>query len=185
MSSILFPDILLIRPHISIADRVLVAGGPLSYTFYLFYPFLSLMGLEPTISSRAVRARRIPSLGGYSETRGGIVLLIGCFSGMVFGGIHCLGWNYLDEQASSWRITSLAILCAPVSILLSYGYGVSRSHCKYLPSMEGPFRTTIGICSAIYITARIGIIVLMLLSLRWLPAGVYQTVAWTKFIPHY
>jgi hypothetical protein len=36
----------------------------------------------------------------------------------------------------------------------------------------------------IYIAARAVLIVLMLLSFLSLPPGVYDTVAWTDFIPH-
>jgi hypothetical protein len=129
MSSVLSPNIHLIRLHSSTADTVLAAGGLCSYTFYLFYPFLSLMGLEPIISPRAVHSRRVPSLGGYAETRGGIILLIGCFSGMLFGGIYCLGWS---QGVITWREASLAILFAPASIFLSYGYGTLSDHWKFL-----------------------------------------------------
>jgi hypothetical protein len=50
---------------------------------------MSLMGVAPVISPGVVRSHRVPSLGGYTRTRGGIILLVGCFSGMVFGAIHC------------------------------------------------------------------------------------------------
>jgi hypothetical protein len=36
----------------------------------------------------------------------------------------------------------------------------------------------------IYTFARTTLIVLMMLSLRSLPPGAYDTVAWNKFIPH-
>ncbi|KAG2114963.1 hypothetical protein BD769DRAFT_1488350 [Suillus cothurnatus] len=46
-------------------------------------------------------------------------------------------------------------------------------------------RLVMSICFIlIYILARISIIVLTLLSLRSLPPGAYDTVAWTKFITH-
>jgi hypothetical protein len=40
------------------------------------------------------------------------------------------------------------------------------------------------IASFIYILARVTLIVLTMLSLRSLPTGIYDTVAWTMFIPH-
>ncbi|OAX39393.1 hypothetical protein K503DRAFT_799686 [Rhizopogon vinicolor AM-OR11-026] len=64
------------------ADAKLVAPDQ-SYVYYLIYPFLSLTGYESIISPRAVQSLRVPSLGGYYvETHNGVVLLIGCFSGM-------------------------------------------------------------------------------------------------------
>jgi len=183
MSSVLSPNIFLIGLHSSTAETVLAAGGFCrSSTLYLFYPFLSLMGLATIISPSAVHSRRVPSLGGYAETRGGIVLLVGCFSGMLFGGIHCLGW-FQGERL--WPEASLAILFAPVSIFLSYCYGALSDHWKFLPSIDSFFGIMVAISSAIYITARIGLIVLMLMNLRSLPAGAYDTVTWTSFIPHY
>ena len=187
MSSVLSSNIFLIRLHSSTADRALAAGGfGRSCTEYLFHPLLSLMGVEATVSPRAVHSRRVPSLGGYAKTRRRvIILLIGCFSGMLFGGIHCLGWF---QGEIIWRGASLATLFAPVSISLCYGYAVLSDHWKFLPSTDIVFIIMAVISSAaaaIYITARIGLIVLMLMSLRSLPAGVYDTVAWTSFIPHY
>ena len=144
------------------------------------------------ISPRAVHSRRVPSLGGYARTHGGIILLIGCCSGMVFGGIHCAGWHFsfhCHAEQTLWRAASLAILCAPVSIILSYIYEVSSAGLRYLPStvhrkIQILLETATWICSFLYIAARITLIVLMLMSLRSLPPGVYDTVAWTKFIPH-
>jgi hypothetical protein len=72
-----------------------LVGG---YLDRLIYPFTSLMGIGASVSSHAVRFRRVPSLGGYNnDLYATNVRLIGCFSGMVFGTIHCLGWNYLFQ----------------------------------------------------------------------------------------
>ncbi|KAG1781120.1 hypothetical protein EV702DRAFT_644763 [Suillus placidus] len=154
---------------------------------YLVYPFLSLMGIIVRISPRAARSRRVPSLGGYKQTwnrphASEIVLLTGCFSGMVFGGIHCLGWNYFFHRHTEdilWRTTSLGVICAPVVISLD-----TLSYMRYWKNLK-IFGLPLGlIASLIYITARVTLIVLMILSLRSLPTGVYDTVAWTRFIPH-
>ncbi|KAG1730955.1 uncharacterized protein EDB91DRAFT_1155747 [Suillus paluster] len=40
------------------------------------------------------------------------------------------------------------------------------------------------IISLMYIPARVTLVVLMMLSLRSLPPGAYDTIAWTKFVPH-
>lgn len=161
---------------------------------HIFYPFVCLMGIVARPSPRAARHRRAPSLGGYKAyefdhiggllTRyrvGKIILLIGCFSGMMFGGIHCLGWNYFftATQSTLWRASSLLVICAPVVILFD---ALSLMH------RRRPLTTIFGlpgqIAALIYITARITLIVLIILSLQSLPTGVYDTVAWTAFIPH-
>jgi hypothetical protein len=190
-SLVFLPRILLTRLYCSKADAELVAGDLFSYFYYLIYPFLSLMTFQ-IISPRAVHSHRVPSLGGYARTHGGTILLIGCGSGMVFGGIHCAGWNFFFQKHAEqmlWRAASVVILCAPLSIFLSYVYEVSSLGRQYLPStvdtkVQVALETATWICSFLYIAARITLIVLMLLSLGSLPPGVYDTVSWTRFIPH-
>ncbi|KAG2109821.1 hypothetical protein DEU56DRAFT_749915 [Suillus clintonianus] len=176
----------LTRLHSSEADDTLVQQFGMSFA-YIMHPFISLMGVASFISPSAARSRRVPSLGGYDgEYHGWIVLLFGCFSGMVFGGIHYLGWNYLFQRHAEhmlWRAASLGIACAPVLLFLAIGCriwigppGNIGQVIMMLVTIISPF---------IYIVARIIIIVLMMLSLRSLPLGVYDTVAWTTFIPHF
>jgi hypothetical protein len=138
------------------------------------------MSSKILISPWAAHSRRVPSLGGYTNTSGRTIIYIGYISGMVFGAIHCTGWNNLFQGHIIWRAASLAILCIPVYFLLVISY------CRVFPNIyfEYFIDTTITISVATYIVARIGLIVLMLLSLRSLPPGAYDTVAWTKFIPH-
>jgi len=159
------------RPHTD-----LNAGGGWYYFAKLFYPFMSLMGLDSLVSPGAVRSRRVPSLAGYIETRNGTILLIGCLSGMVFGGIHCAAWNFLFQRHAEqvlWRAASLVILCSPISFLISYMF-----------EWNGWLVVVVILASFAYIAARLTLIVLILLSLQSLPPGVYDTVAWTRFIPH-
>ncbi|KAG1848949.1 hypothetical protein DFJ58DRAFT_704894 [Suillus subalutaceus] len=158
---------------------------------HILYPFVCLMGISATPSPRAARSRRAPSLGGYKDGLSGvltgyrvgkIILLIGCFSGMAFGGIHCLGWNYFFHSHTEyilWCTTSLVVICAPVVILfdalaIMYGWGFWMIF-GFIPGQ---------IASFIYIAARVTLIILIILSLQSLPTGAYDTVAWTRFIPH-
>ncbi|KAG1741707.1 hypothetical protein EDB19DRAFT_708903 [Suillus lakei] len=165
----------------------------LYYLSSLMLPFGSLMGIGVVISPRDVRARRVPSLGGYDhhdlrDRNHIITLFIGCFSGMVFGGMHCLGWNFMFQGHAEqilWRTASLVIVSTPVSILLSFGClvwvdGQTTEH--VVAFVAGLF--TVFASMFIYIVARITLLVLILLSFRSLPSGVYDTIAWTEFIPH-
>ncbi|KAG1809562.1 uncharacterized protein BJ212DRAFT_1378245, partial [Suillus subaureus] len=98
------------------------------YFISCVYPILTLMGAATFNSPRAVRSRRVPSVGGYDEDGAGrhqtIMLAIGCCSGAVFGAIHCLGWNGVFQGRTEqllWRVASLEIVLTPVAILmLSY-----------------------------------------------------------------
>ena len=138
------------------------------------------------ISPGAVHSRRVPSLGGYVQTHDHTtILLIGCFSGVLFTGIHCVGWNFLFTSHAEqilWRTASLATLGALMSISISAGYDILRQHWKSLPSINQSLDIVIIMT---YLAARLTLIVLILLSFRSLPPDVYVTVAWTKLIPHF
>ncbi|KAG1741702.1 hypothetical protein EDB19DRAFT_2024604 [Suillus lakei] len=169
------------------------------YLILLIYPFGSLMGSKVPISPGGVRERRVPSLGGYEyhdlPARNPVIMLfIGCFSGMVFGGMHCLGWNFLFQRHAEqilWRMASLVIVSTPVSILLSYGclIWVNSQTTEHdvsavtVVAVYAMFFTAFA-SMFIYIIARVTLLVLILLNFRSLPPGVYDTVAWTKCIPH-
>ncbi|KAG2054367.1 hypothetical protein BDR06DRAFT_414620 [Suillus hirtellus] len=163
---------------------------------HIFHPIICLVGLAARPSSHSARYRRAPSLGGYKRYKidfdpnlptryrvGKIILLIGCFSGMLFGGIHCLGWNYFftATQSTLWRATSLLVICTPVIISLDVLSFMHRGR-PLTTIVPGLFSGNIA--ALIYIAARITLIVLIIISLQSLPTGVYDTVAWTRFIPH-
>jgi hypothetical protein len=150
-------------------------GGWRHYVTMIFHPFASLMGMDLTVSHGVVRSCRVPSLAGYGKAgrvTSGIILVIGCLSGMVFGGIHCVGWNFLFQTRTEqvlWRSASLVILSSPVFFVISYVFE------SFLIAILVGFA---------YIAARLTLLALMFLSFRSLPPGVYDTVDWTKFIPH-
>ncbi|KAG1721791.1 hypothetical protein EDB19DRAFT_1581140, partial [Suillus lakei] len=113
--------------------------------------------------------------------------LIGCFNGMVFGAIHCLGWNYLFQGHTEhmlWRAASLGIACAPVLLFLNVGLVLWVGATDISGLHAAIMILSAIITSFIYIVARVTLIVLMIMSLQSLPLGVHDTVAWTEFIPH-
>jgi hypothetical protein len=174
----------LIPPCNSRSNAKLDAGG--SYVMKILYPFATLMGVDPMISPGAVRSRRVPSLGGFAETHGGIVLLAGCFSGMMFGAIHCVGWNYFLQKPTEqvlWHVASLAILCAPIPSLIYYCFMIPKWLSKL--DVDGFFSFVMLLAGFAYIAARLTLIGLIFLSFQSLPPGVYDTVTWTMFIPHF
>lgn len=185
MSSIFLLEIVLIRLHPSTVDALFFTEDWGGILLTYMYPLLSLTGAGLFNSPRAVRSRRVPSVGGYQEGGAGrYPLLIGCLSGTVFGGMHCLGWNYMFQGHTIqilWRTASLAIVSAPVCILLlsSYIIWLDDSNDVGVIALLAVLAS-----SFIYIVARATLIVLILMSFRSLPSGAYDTVAWTQFIPH-
>jgi len=167
--------------------------------FHFIHPFLTLTGIEHVNSPGGIKARRVSAVGGYGKHNDDSKIttpLIGCFCGMFFGALHCLGWKYLfqtESWAFLWRASSAVIAISPVLLLLSFGYyHLWSSKYKYKT------RTSISVADVfliflvvlifftylIYIIARILLLVLMMLSFLSLPPSAYDTVAWTRFLPH-
>jgi len=170
-------------------DAIFSASGWTYLLFSYIYPVLDLLGSGPFNSPSAVHSRRVPSLGGYDKVNvyynQNMILLIGCFSGAVFGGIHCLGWHVLSQEHAEqilWRAASLAIVFVPVFILLFCSYAIWLNGANDINRAITILALVVS--SFIYIVARVTLIVLILTSFRSLPPGIYDTVAWTNFIPH-
>ncbi|KAG0699100.1 hypothetical protein DFH29DRAFT_62933 [Suillus ampliporus] len=182
-------------------------GGCSRYFCYLVYPLTSLMGISRVISPRTAHSRRVPSLGGYGTHHDAPIALlapaIGTYSGIVFGGIHCLGWNFFFQSHAEqilWRAASLGMACICASqfvfVMLGAGYwnrGAINVQMRGLRIKIPSLVLDITACycvilslfsSLIYITSRVTLVVLMILSFRSLPPGVYDTVVWTEFVPH-
>ncbi|KAG1732835.1 hypothetical protein EDB19DRAFT_1246458 [Suillus lakei] len=142
---------------------------------------------------------------GYTDRDIGFTItpaIIGCVSGMVFGGIHCLGWNFLFPRHAEhilWRVASIGMVYPPLMVFFisTTAYVVkvkfkledrrwiwdkipSPLHIIFIHFVK----LFVVLSTNFYMFARVTTIVLMMLSLRSLPPGAYDTVAWTKFIPH-
>ncbi|KAK0430523.1 hypothetical protein EV421DRAFT_1721499 [Armillaria borealis] len=130
--------------------------------------------------------------------------------GSVFGAIHCAAWSFSFPSHAEkilWRFSSVAVLIgllAPVCIGLS-GI-ITRLLAKWMPDgpklcvpqswQEHPLWDTsktvtdfkplkfgaLGL--AVYITARISLIILALIQLRSLPPLALNTIQWNTYIPH-
>ncbi|KAG1717713.1 hypothetical protein EDB19DRAFT_1999006, partial [Suillus lakei] len=158
-------------------------AGRTSLFTYVMHPFIRLMGTEE-IAPLPARSWHVPSIGGYGDY---LRVPIGCLGGIVFGGVHCLGWNYLFQKHTEqilWRAASLGIVCTPVCILLDFEYFSWLKEKKRMDGFHKVFVICVGLISGfIYVSARVTLLVLML-NLRSLPPGVYDTVAWSQLVPH-
>ena len=107
---------------------------------------------------------------------------------MLFGGIHCTGWNFpfpSHAELIIWRVSSLIIVIVP---------------CIFLPLLvvvfmeDNPNTTTDIILMAnvglflfgivIYVFARLTLFVEAFIALRYLPPGAYAVVKWTTLLLH-
>ena len=103
---------------------------------------------------------------------------------MLFGGIHCAGWNFpfpTHAELIIWRISSLIILIFPCNFVVVVVVAAM------------PFtRTILGTIIAwvclfgilIYVLARFALFVEAFVALRHLPPGAYAVVEWTALLLH-
>jgi len=104
----------------------------------------------------------------------------------VFGGIHCLAWNFhfpsVVEQRL-WQASSLAIIGLPVYFALGL-LAVPETYVTRYNWLRYYVQVTNPLMAIIYIISRVTIVVLAFTSLRNLPSSVYLTASWTDFLPH-
>ncbi|KAF7974346.1 hypothetical protein HWV62_12412 [Athelia sp. TMB] len=112
--------------------------------------------------------------------------IIALLVAMAFGAVHCIAWSYafqshLEQQL--WRASAITIIAVPAALVLGTAVAMLLDRHTYLD-----FETILAIfyvpLASIYIAARIILILISFTSLRMLPAGAYQTVQWTTFVPH-
>ena len=97
-----------------------------------------------------------------------------------FGAIHYLAWNApfpTRAEMLTWRICSVATTSLPI---LAASFIILSSRLAVLEIQQAVLYMLL----AVYAAGRITLVVLALTALRALPADVYQTVNWNKFLPH-
>ena len=105
-----------------------------------------------------------------------------------FGAIHCAGWFFTFHtkiEAITWRVCCAIITGVPLTMSLTR-VGNMLANRWQIEWFRDPFQVTVlvYITVLIYVLARLGLLVLALISLRGLPPGAYYVVSWDSFIPH-
>jgi hypothetical protein len=92
---------------------------------------------------------------------------------VIFGALHTIAWNFqfpTHTEQTLWRFASLLLLSLPI-IIYQLPTGLNQSVVDYITLGAG-------------VAARFILLVVMLASLRDLPASAYETVSWTAYVPH-
>lgn len=109
--------------------------------------------------------------------------------GVVFGGIHCIAWNFRFEsqtQASVWRLSSAVITGVPIVFLVITGVVA-------LVYKDKPIQTNLAIrmmylsmpvLGLLYAVGRFATLVLAFMNLSKLPPSAFRIVHWTTLLPH-
>ncbi|KDR70364.1 hypothetical protein GALMADRAFT_144669 [Galerina marginata CBS 339.88] len=168
------PDIIYNSTHTSRAE-----GVPTFYTSYKFFP-------EKPLGEDLVALNFLP------------------FVGILFGAIHCAGWNFSFPslfETYIWRLSSALITCVPLMILLLEiycGLQVWFGDNFFVPKslvdnflvriIQDFLLISIVVITALvllyYIVARLALLVVAFTTLRDLPPGALAAVEWTSFLPH-
>jgi hypothetical protein len=132
------------------------------------------------VFGREVLRKARSSYGHASSERGlfslGLTAVITC----IFGGCHLIGWDFLYPSLVEqllWRISSISCLVIPFLLVLVFPI------VEWLGCFDN-FHIPLLVLSLLYALVRIYLLVEVFISLRSVPAGVYQTVNWSLYFPH-
>ncbi|KAF8167083.1 hypothetical protein BJ912DRAFT_1048732 [Pholiota molesta] len=158
----------------------------------LFERVGSMLLESPDIKSGTKQISKFYALDASEEEKFTILACAG-FIGVLFGGIHCVGWNYFfpsHAEVILWRVSSIAITGVPALVALgafafyaeeTSGSKMVKKYCGIL----GAILLSLGAVGLIpYIVARIVLLVEAFVSLRDLPPDALLAVRWTSFLPH-
>ncbi|KAF8950662.1 hypothetical protein BDZ97DRAFT_1687152 [Flammula alnicola] len=129
--------------------------------------------------------------------------LNGCVSliGMVFGAIHCAGWNFLFPSRAElilWRISSFVITAVPLSMawgialylvrmLHPTSHFVEEVRRGLMELMDFNTASTSSVLVSgipLYVLARFTLLAEAFIALRNLSPSALAVVRWTSFLPH-
>ena len=155
---------------------------------FLFLRWTSILGVDSDGSATNACDMKIPTFYSTSENIN-IVARIFVMSavGMVFGGIHCVGWFFnfpSNDEAMLWRVCS-AILTG-IAFLLPLLYYLLDALVSLLNCFALPVNVTVIsiLVVFVYVVSRLILLVEAVISLRHLTPGMLALVKWTSFIPH-
>jgi hypothetical protein len=141
-------------------------------------------------SIRLEQSPRVPTFfsGSYFSGPDGPILMMVYLAGTIFGGIHCVAWNFYFLSRTEqllWRICS-AYVAASTFLALIWNLGAFTDvwMTKYFHIIVIAQTILAGLGMLVYAAARLTLLFLSFYALRDLPPDSYLTVRWTKFLPH-
>ena len=118
------------------------------------------------------------------------IVLPSAIIGLFFGAVHCIAWKFYFPtmlERTLWRVCAVAVGIGPGLVLLLtiiFWFLVKRNIISkdlyfWLLMVLGLILPYLA-----FFTARTGLLVLSLTTLREIPSSAYQTVPWLSYIPH-
>ena len=163
--------------------------------FLVSFIFTAIFGIVTTISIHP-GASHVPSFYAPKtpSDRWSRMVVFALF-GVIFGGLHCIGWNFefpTGSEKAIWRSTSLAIaviplIVAPIDFLLASRLGTRDL--KSCETVEKVVLLSVDFVMTfllfIYVPARLSLIAQALALLRTQPVDALVSVDWTRYLPHF
>ncbi|KAF9471914.1 hypothetical protein BDN70DRAFT_998425 [Pholiota conissans] len=165
---------------------------PLKIVTGLFRRAHAMLLTNDSIQAGSTIVPTFYALNTNTEREKFIILVTGALLGVLFGGIHCVDWDYVfptHEEMVIWRasaviITAVAAMGVIVSSTLYLGQRNRRD--EVVNSLWGESLLWVGAIGLIpYAVARVLLLVEAFVSLRDLPQDALLDVRWTSFIPHF
>ena len=153
---------------------------------FLFYRWMSMLTTNHSNTGDMNVPTFYVSETGTERDEMGLLFVIPVV-GVVFGGIHCVGWFFnfpSSDEAMLWRVSSAVLtgtaFLFPIflSIVGHLEFFSSSSHRRIF------FTTLLSIILLVYVVSRLLLLVEAFISLRHLTPGMIVLVKWTSFIPH-
>ena len=177
----LFICIILLMPFFTILFLV-------SFIFTAVFGIVTTSFIRPGASH--VPSFYAPNTQSDRWSRMGVFALFG----VIFGGLHCIGWNFMfptHQEQTLWRSTSLFItviplIVAPIDFLLATLLRTRDiSSCTSLEKVSLLILDLVmTVLLFVYVPARLSLIAQALALLRSQPANALTAVDWTKYVPH-
>ncbi|KAG6914034.1 hypothetical protein DXG01_002848 [Tephrocybe rancida] len=131
------------------------------------------------------------SFGTLNQSENMLTDSLSCGVAVIFGVIHCLAWHFdfpTKPEALLWRTSSIIITCLPTYALI-----LPRLHSAILSISKNTLRLLLfklhisywRMGKVVYISARLLLLVQMLVLLREPGKGVYTSINWITYIPHF
>jgi hypothetical protein len=120
-------------------------------------------------------------------------MIVFAFFGVIFGGIHCVGWKFMfptQTEQNLWRYTSLTITVIPVVVapidffLTMQTMGFVKNLSRFTSAIFSALDLVMTVLIFAYVMARLSLIAQALALLRRQPPDAYLAVDWTRFVPH-
>ncbi|KAF9530263.1 hypothetical protein CPB83DRAFT_763563 [Crepidotus variabilis] len=169
----------------------------------LILPAIPIMEIVGEFGGLEPGAHRVPTFYSIPSTnqQDVIVGLVFALFGVMFGGIHMIGWGFAFPSHTArtlWRVSALSVTCIPfivtiVEILIpakgdeeveTEAHSTSWwSKLTYYLIFSLSLLMTILL--ALYVPARFILFIEALILLKDQPSNAYIEVQWTRFIPHF